>query len=178
MPRSSLRRVFRPAIIGMATLAIPLTAALPAAAATVSPASLAVASSVQHRARALAPATHPAAFNTKTQFLTDEPVASDPNSCVRRDIGLAAGNYLWHYKMGGEDITLSSGGLIIAHAGTYSWQTCLFTEDGFYQITASLTSSQRDADGDPIEVHDLQDTFIQLFSSGSYNWGSVLNPQF
>jgi hypothetical protein len=178
MSRSSLRRVFRPVIIGMAALAIPLSAELPAAAATTSPVSPAAVSTVQHPSGALAPANFPPADDFKTQFLTATPVASDPNSCVSRSIGLAAGEYSWTYKMGGETITLSGSGLFISHAGTYSWETCLFTDDGFYQLASSLTSSAKDGDGDPIEVHDLQDTFIQLHSSGDYTWGSVLTPSF
>jgi hypothetical protein len=177
MPRINLRWVFRPIIVAGLALAIPLTAVLPAAAVTLSPASLAAASPAQHHGRAVVPANFPPAYDTKTEFLTDNPTVDLPNSCVGRDIYLAAGDYQWDYKMGGEEIT-QSGGTVSVSGGGYSWETCIYTQNGYYQMTSSLTSFTKDANGDPIETHDLRDINIQLFSSGDYNWGSVLIPLF
>lgn len=177
MPRNSLRRAFRTAIIGLASLAIPLTAVLPANAATVSPAPQAAVSSAQHLARALV-ANYPDAFDTKTQYLTSKPTQDMPNSCVGRDIGLAAGPYTWDYVVGSLDIDSSASGLYISNAGTYSWETCIYTQNGYYQMVSSLTSYQKDNQGDPVEFHDLFDFTLYINSSGEYTWGSVLKPGF
>lgn len=177
MPRISLRSAFRTAIIGLATLAIPLTTVLPANAATVSPAPRAAVSSAQHLARALV-ANYPPAYDTKKQYLTSKPTQDMPNSCVGRDIGLAAGPYEWDYVVGGVEINSSASGVSISNAGTYSWETCIYTQNGYYQMVSSLTSYQKDSQGDPVEFHDLFDFTLYINSSGDYTWGSVLKPLF
>lgn len=177
MPRIIFRRAFRIAIIGLAALTIPLTAVLPANAATVSLATPAAVGSVQHHARAFV-ATYPPAYDTKKQYLTSAPTQDMPNSCVGRDIGLAAGPYEWDYVVGALDINSSASGIYISNAGTYSWETCIYTQNGYYQMVSSLTSYQKNNEGDPVEVHDLFDFTLYINSSGEYNWGSVLKPLF
>jgi hypothetical protein len=133
-------------VIVLAIVAMPITAVLPAAAAPVSqasltplphPPSLASFGKTQHLATAVIPDGHPSAYNERTLFLTNSPIPGMAYACTSRPIYLAAGSYFWTYRWDGSDVTQGSWGLII-RTGTYTWEDCLYPEDGYYVQAAAL----------------------------------------
>jgi hypothetical protein len=164
-------------VAGCAMLTIPLSAAAPAAAATrtaitqaSSPASLAAAATIQ-AARAAAgtlpaaspAATHPPAFNEKTQMLTGSPTTKNVPSCVSRSITLIAAFYSYSEIIGGAHSTPKS---VIIPAGTYGWTDCLIPQNGFYLQQSRVVDSNGN-----IEASINGDDQV---ATGTYKWGSEL----
>jgi hypothetical protein len=183
MPRISLRWVSRPAmVIVLAMVAMPITDVLPAAAAPVSPASLAAPpyppslaafGKTQHPATAVVADSHPSAYNERTLFLTRDPLVGMAIACTSRPIYLAGGGYFWTYRWDGSDVSQGSWGVIIEQ-GTYTWEDCLFPEDGYYVQGAAL----EDPNNNNQIVYQIPEIDNLAIDSGDHSFGSVLHPQF
>jgi hypothetical protein len=159
-------------VIGLAILAIPMTAAIPAAAAPASPPSLAAASMAQRPAPAVVPDNYPPASNTRTQFLTSNPTTLNETSCVTRTIFLATGLYLWKYFFNNQTIDVSGDPATLIMSGTYKWRDCLVPMFGYYVQSSSLTSIGFG------NYYSNSAINIQVPRDGVYTWGSDLIPLF
>jgi hypothetical protein len=108
----------------------------------------------------------PTAYNTKTQFLTDEPESGMDPSCVSRRISLIAGEYDWE-----QTLALGSRSNLYLASGMYTWEDCLYPDDGFY---VQQTTLDPDNSGETINLTD----WVELDEGRTYTWGSLLDPRF
>jgi hypothetical protein len=137
--------------VSFAALAIAVATALPAAAA---------------------PATHPPAYNQRTQLLTVDPVLYvDPESCISRSISLASGYY--HYSI--TTVVNIDDEWPTIQGGTYTWEDCLIPENGYYVEDSYLLNG-------PTGTF-VQTSFSLRAPAGggtmeNVTWGSSLVPQF
>lgn len=110
------------------------------------------------------------AYNTKTQYLTGTPNSGMAGSCVSRSVYLAAGYYDWGHRMG----TGSSVGRANLYLGAdwYTWADCLDPGDGIYGHGTTLKAVNHS--WPRVEISRTW----RLSSSGTYTWGSFLDPRF
>ncbi|WP_253765705.1 hypothetical protein [Goodfellowiella coeruleoviolacea] len=116
-----------------------------------------------------AAADYPTAYLTKTQYLARNPDPGLPDSCAERDITLAAGRYNWGFRAGSSSPVARE---IRLGAGTYRWSTCLNPDGDGYLHTSVLLP--RNPDWDPASIG----WSWNPSSSGTYTWGSFLDPLF
>ncbi len=109
----------------------------------------------------------PTAYNTKTQRLTDKPESDMDPSCVSRRISLIAGEYDWE-----QTLALGSRSNLYLGSGMYTWEDCLYPDDGFYVQQTSLNPDN--PDWDTISLTD----WVELDEERTYTWGSLLDPRF
>ncbi|MFD6227933.1 hypothetical protein ACFWFZ_13780 [Streptomyces sp. NPDC060232] len=107
------------------------------------------------------------AYNTREVTLTATPNASMPSACVSRDIYLATGNYKWSQVL--NNARIPNRDIFIA-AGWYTWSDCMIPYNGYYNQHSWLSKP-----GSPMAT--LADT-NQLHLSGTYTFGSELDPSF
>jgi hypothetical protein len=127
-------------------------------------------------AAAPASANSPTAYHEKTQFLTKnpDPFQNAPSCVPDRIIQLGAGNYTWNVVYGGLQINTRT---ITLKADYYKWTDCLTpvynasTQLNEYEETTTLTPQ---SGGDTA----FQTTFYLPYESGTFAWGSELNPWF
>jgi hypothetical protein len=75
----------------------------------------------------------PTAYNTKTQLLTNKPESGMDASCASRRISLIAGDYDWE-----QTLALGSRSNLRLGSGMYTWEDCLYPDDGFYVQQTTL----------------------------------------
>ncbi|MEU3488692.1 hypothetical protein [Streptomyces massasporeus] len=107
------------------------------------------------------------AYNTRTSDLTASPNAGMDTSCATRSITLASGNYNWDVRIGGD---VAAPRPIYLSAGTYTWKVCLQPQNGYYFQYTTLDK----AGSEPA----ASSRFVGVPSSGTYTWGSSLDPKF
>ena len=100
------------------------------------------------------------------QFLTATPTTSDPESCVVRDITLAADTYVWKVTFGDE--TDGNFREIKLAAGRYKWDDCLQPEKNQYYQVSILTPLS--FNGDSATLSDIR----TLGVDATISWGSQL----
>ncbi|WP_431679073.1 hypothetical protein [Kitasatospora sp. KL5] len=107
------------------------------------------------------------ASNTRTQYLAANPGSYMATSCTTRDIYLASGTYTWSWvptETNARDIYLG--------AATYTWKDCLVPKDGYYVQTSTLQA--QGTNWAPATVsHNLA-----IYTTGTWTWGSLLDPHF
>jgi hypothetical protein len=103
------------------------------------------------------------AYESKYQYLTSSPTASDATSCVSRSTYLAKGTYTWELRLEGAPKSRS----IALAAGTYYWETCMIPKAGYYYMESYLKLSGYQAA--------TLATDIGTDSSGKALWGSSLS---
>lgn len=175
IPRAARRFM----VVGLLGLGVPLALTAPALAASGPAPSHATvylgASSSRAAAPRVAVSNLPAAFNQHTQDLTANPVPSDPTTCITRTIGLDGGHYTLQLFFRPND---NSGRVVngpsatvfnnTTKQNTWTWRDCLIPDNGFYDQTSTVTAP----DG---ESQTLPGSFV-IGASGSYVWGSALQP--
>lgn len=110
----------------------------------------------------------PTAYLNKTQYLTSSPTDSMGTSCTNKRITLASGNYSWGSHFAGFFVKRDQ----YLGATTYTWTTCLDPKNGYYEHTSTL---------DPDRAGWATATVSHprfVPSSGTWTWGSYIDPQF
>lgn len=112
------------------------------------------------------------ASNTVTQHLEAFPAYGTSPGCHVRRIYLAAGDYRWSQKMGGYT---NPTRIIYLAAGNYDWKDCLWVPaDTAYDQESSLFQVGKSS-GAHLDDHS---GFNLSGGSGTYTWGSTLQPLF
>jgi hypothetical protein len=109
------------------------------------------------------------AWVLRTQYLTSNPQGGAVACTDSRRIYLAGGSYNWGLRIGGNrwvtrDMSLG--------AGWYRWQSCLNPEYGDYIHTSTLVPENPDWDAAATSRTSV------VSASGTYTWGSFLDPRF
>jgi hypothetical protein len=112
------------------------------------------------------------AYNSKRQYLSADPVDSDPPSCKERSIYLARGTYEWRQFVGSHT---GVGTNLSLEAGTYSWRDCLYPIDSSDGTWDYRQQSELYRPGIPGFYLDGR---WGLVTSTEYTWGSYLDPAF
>ncbi|WP_225849943.1 hypothetical protein [Streptomyces sp. HPF1205] len=120
-----------------------------------------------------APATAAAAtaYDTVDQYLDQFPGYGHSPGCHHRNIYLAEGTYKWSQVLGG--YTGPTRTIYLAK-GTYYWEDCLEVPADLAYDQDSLLSLP----GHPDALLQDDSGFHLTGSSGTYTWGSKLDPQF
>jgi hypothetical protein len=118
---------------------------------------------------AVAAAPADTAWVLRTQFLTSNPQGGDLACTESRRIYLAKGSYNWGLRIGGSQWVTRD---MFLDAGWYRWQSCLNPEYGDYIHTSALVPENPDWDSAATSRSSV------VSSSGTYTWGSFLDPRF
>lgn len=110
------------------------------------------------------------AYNLKTQELTASPTDGMGNSCKEKRIQLAQGAYDWYQHMGTADALIEDN--MQLGAGWYTWSDCLNPQNGWYRHTSTLNPDN------PNWGTATRSGPWTLQFSGTYTWGSSLDPRF
>ncbi|NUQ96066.1 MAG: hypothetical protein HOY79_05705 [Streptomyces sp.] len=111
------------------------------------------------------------AYDTVSQYLQQFPTYGNQPGCHHRSIYLASGTYKWSQILGGYTGPTRT---IYLTAGTYNWEDCL-------EVPATLAYDQDSSlslPGHPVAWLRDDSGFHLTGGSGTYTWGSKLDPQF
>jgi len=108
------------------------------------------------------------AYNTRSVFLDGVPLESDADACVSRTLALASGTYTWTQIF--QSSRTPTRDIFLA-AGTYTWTDCIRPHNGYYQQTSTLDKAGT-------APASLNDATQYHWASGTYTFGSLLDPHF
>ncbi|MEV0226012.1 hypothetical protein [Streptomyces sp. NPDC050704] len=109
------------------------------------------------------------AWVLRTQYLVSNPEGGDVACTESRRIYLASGSYNWGLRIGGNQWVTRDMSL---GAGWYRWQSCLNPEYDDYIHTSVLVPEN--PDWGPAATSRTS----VVNPSGTYTWGSFLDPRF